>query len=98
MTTAKKIEVPNVVEIGAIRGCDLSAFKTVDGKAYFWGFAYGSLMTDPVVTEFSSLNDLFASLDSPMMLNPVMLDLKQQVVVEKLARSFDDTVKFFPMR
>ena len=92
--TPKKLEIPNVVDIGVVRGCSLSAFKTTENKVYFWGFAYGHLIPEPVRTEFSSLEELFASLDTPVMLMPVQSDLKQpESVIEKLRRSFDDQVK-----
>ena len=87
-----KIEVPNVVDIGALGGCTVSAFKTTDGKIYFWGFAYGLLVPEPVATKFTSLSELFASLDVPMLLKPLEFDVREPTL-EKLRLSFDDQVR-----
>ena len=63
------------------------------GKIYFWGFAHGNFTKDPVATEHSSFDELFRSLDPPMILPPVMEpELNQPIMMEKLRRSFDDSV------
>lgn len=94
VATPQLIDVTNVMEIGVVRGCSVSAFKTTEGKVYFWGFAYGHLIPGPVVTEFSSLDELFASLDTPAVLRPLQFDLRPpEVLSEKLRQSFDDQVK-----
>ena len=86
------VEVPNnVAGMGAIRGCSVSALKTTKGKVYYWGWAYGHDVADPVLTRFDTVKELFASLDSPMMLEPVTSELKQPIA-EKLKLSFDDRV------
>ena len=80
------------MDIAAICGCSISALKTADGKVYFWGYAYGHLFRDPEPTNFTSLPELFASIDSRVMLQPLKIDVKQPTVVEKLIQSFDDQV------
>ena len=85
--------IQDVVDIGAIHGCRVSAMMTKEGKVYFWGFAYGLQIPNPVVTEFNSMAELFASLDSPMMLKPLELDVKP-TRLEKLRLSFDDKVSY----
>ena len=91
--TPKKIEVRNIAFIGATRGCTISAFQTAKRKVYFWGFAHGHDIPDPVLTKFTTMADVFASLDIPVMLEPLVLDLKQPVT-EKLKLNFDDKVCF----
>lgn len=94
--TPKHMNVPDVVDIAVVRGCSVSAFKTIQGKVYFWGYAYGVLIPEPVATEFSSLDALFASLDVPVLLRPLRFDLKlPEVLSEKLRQNFDDEVKHF---
>ena len=88
----KKIDVPNVVDIKATRGCTVSALKGADERIYFWGFAYGQFTKKPVATKHSSFDELFNSLDPPMMLQPFELHLKQPVIVDKLRQRFDDNV------
>ena len=90
----KKIELANVKDIAAVRGCSVSVAKTTDGKIYFWGFAYGHLIPEPILTTFSSMDEVFASLDSPMMLKPVQPGLRQPALGERLGASFDDEVKW----
>ena len=90
--TPSKIEKPNIVDIGAVRGCSVSSFKTTEDKIYFWGFAYGLTIPNPVPTKFASMVELFASLDIPMMLKPVEFDVKQPVL-ENLMLSFDNAVR-----
>ena len=83
------------MDIGAVRGCAVSALKTSDGKVLFWGYAYGRLNSDPVATKFTSMEELFASLDTPMMLKPVEFEHTELTLVEKLKQSFDDKVSWF---
>ena len=90
----KKIDVENVVDVGAIRGCSISALRTAEGAVYFWGFAYGHLIPFPAVTKFASMTELFSSLDTPMMLEPIEFDWKQPAL-EKFGLSFDDKVGRF---
>ena len=87
-----KIEMQNVLDIAAINVCSISAFTTNEGKVCFWGSAYGLLIPDPVATKFNSMTELFASLDTPMMLEPVEFD-RDEPRLEKLRESFDDQVK-----
>ena len=87
----KKIEIPNVAFIGAIRGCGISALQTTKRKVYFWGFGCGHFIPEPAPTKFSTIAEVFASLDSPVMFEPVILDLKQ-AITEKLKLNFDDKV------
>ena len=89
--TPKKMKVPNVALIGAIRGCSISAFKTTEGEVYYWGFACGHYISEPVATKYSTMVKLFASLDSPVMLGPLKFDVKQPMM-EKLKLIFDDSV------
>ena len=96
--TPKQINVPNVTEVGVVRGCSVSAFKTTAGKVYFWGFAFGHLIPEPVATDYSSVDEFFASLDTPVMFRPVQFDVKPpKIVMEKLRVSFDDQVKLVLM-
>ena len=90
--TPKKVQVPNVIDIAATRGSCATAFRTTENKVYLWGFAYGNLMPKPVVTEFTSLTELFLSLDSPVMLKAMEMDLNNQPWMEKLKLTFDDKV------
>ena len=90
----KKIRIFNVKDISAIRGCSVSCVETMEGKVYFWGFANGHVIPEPTLTNFSSMDEVFASLDCPMMLKPVHPQLKQPAFAEKLSASFDDKVKF----
>ena len=90
----RKVAIRDVADIGAIRGCSISALTTNEGKVYFWGFAYGHFIRAPVLTKFDSMTELFASLDSPMMLKPVELDVKPSIG-DKLRSSFDDKVRTF---
>ena len=89
--TPNRIDTQNIVDIGAIRGCSISSFRTLDGKVYFWGFANGHYIPAPVATEFNSMTQLFLSLDTPAMLEPLESDWKEPVV-EKFGLSFDDKV------
>ena len=75
-----------------MRGCTISGLKTTDGKIYFWGYACGQVTKKPVATRYNSFDELFNSLDPPMMLQPLELHLKQSVVTEKLRQRFDDNV------
>ena len=93
IVTPVKIVVQNVVDIAAMNGCRISALKTADGQVYFWGFAYGVFISAPAATKFTSMAELFCSLDTPMMLKPVEFNLKQPRL-EKLRLSFDDSVKY----
>ena len=79
VATPRRMEVSNVESIGATRGCTISAFKTTEGKVYYWGFALGSNILEPVATKYSTMIELFASLDSPVMLGqgPLKFDLNQ---------------------
>ena len=90
VTIKQMTEIPNVVDIAAIRGCPVSAFKTAEGKVYFWGFAYGRLIPKPVLTEFGSLPEAFLSLDSPMILKSMEIELKKEPWVDILRVAFDD--------
>ena len=87
-----KIAVQNVVDIAAMNGCRISALKTADGQVYFWGYAYGVHISAPAATKFTSMAELFSSLDTPVMLKPVEFNLKQPRL-EKLRLSFNDSVK-----
>ena len=91
VVTPNRIDTRNIVDIGAIPGCSISSFQTGDGKVYFWGFANGHLIPDPVATKFTSMTELFLSLDTPAMLEPLETDWKEPVV-EKFGLSFDDKV------
>ena len=91
-----KIRVSNVVDIAAINRCHISALTTSEGKVYFWGYAYGHLISEPVATEFSSMAKVFASLDIPMMLEPVEFELKQQK--PKFRLSLDDQVRYLHLK
>ena len=92
------INVPNVAETGIARGCSVSAFKTTEGKVYFWGFAYDHHMPEPVAKGFSSLDALFASLENPVMLRPLQCNLKLiEVLADRLRQNFDDDVNQFPL-
>ena len=64
------VDLRNVVAIGAIRGSNVSACKTANGSVYFWGFAYGHRFEKPSLTRFRTIAEVFASLDSPKMLEP----------------------------
>ena len=89
------MRVQNVADIATMRGSSISALVTEEGKVFFWGFAYGHLIPEPVATEFTSMADLFASLDSPMMLEPVELGTNvKPSIVDKLRLSFDDKVSY----
>ena len=77
--TPTKIDIPNIVFIGATRGCTISAFQTAKRKVYFWGVACGHELPHPVPTQFSTINEVFASLDFPVLLEPLVFDLKQQL-------------------
>ena len=90
--TPTKVEICNVRDIATIRGCSVSSLETMEGKVYFWGFAYGHLIPEPVLTAFSSMDELFASLDSPIMLKPVQPEMQQPTVTDRLGASFDDEV------
>ena len=92
--TPTKVSVQNVVDIAAANGCYISALKTTQGKVYFWGFAYGIPIPKPVLTNFTSMEELFSSLDTPQMLKPVESDLERPRL-EKLGLGFDDRVKLF---
>ena len=92
VVTPTRMEVPNVELIGATRGCSISAFKSMEGKVYYWGFAFGHYISEPAATKYRTLTELFASLDSPMMLGPVKFDLDQQLT-EKMKLVFDDSVR-----
>ena len=92
VVTPRRMEVPNVESIGATRGCSISAFKTTEGKVYYWGHALGHYISEPVATKYSTLIELFASLDSPMMLGPVEFHVNQPMT-EKLKLVFDDSVR-----
>ena len=83
--------IGDVAFVGATRGSSISAYETTKGTVYFWGFAYGHYIPMPVPTKFSSIPELFASLDKPIMLEPITLGFKQPVV-EKLKAHFDDKV------
>ena len=91
IVTPIRIRLRNVVDIGAVRACTISAFRTKKGKVFFCGFSNGHLTPDPVATEFTSMVELFASLDSPAMLEPLEVDVKQ-TRMEKLRLNFDDKV------
>ena len=85
-----------MVDIGVVRGCSMSAFKTTEGKVYFWGFAYGHLLQEPVATKFTSLYALFASLDTPVVFRAAKFNLERpSVLIRKMKLSFDDHVKLF---
>ena len=86
-----RIRAENIVDIGAIRGCQISAFETAGGEVYFWGFAYGHRIPDPVLTRFTSMTDLFLSLDTPILLEPMEFVWKEPTL-EKLGLIFDDKV------
>ena len=92
VATPKKMEVPNVELVGATRGCSISVFKTTEGKVYYWGFAFGHYISEPVATKFNTLTELFASLDSPVLLEPLKFKLNQPMT-EKLKLVFDDSVR-----
>ena len=95
--TPIKIETQNIMDIGVVRGCRISAFTTAEDKVYFWGFAYGLSIPDPVATEFTSMAELFASLDTPMMLGSVEFHVKQSVL-ENLKLAFNDAVSNWVIR
>ena len=92
VATPTRIEVPNVKCIGATRGCSISAFKTTEVKVYYWGFAFGHYIAKPVATKYNTIIELFASLDSPMMLGPVTFDMNQPTT-EMLKSIFADSVR-----
>ena len=86
------METSNIASIGASRGCSISAFQTTEGKVYYWGFALGHYTAEPVATKYKTMIELFASLDSPIMLGPLTFDMNQPMT-EKLKLVFDDSVK-----
>ena len=86
------MEMSNIASIGASRGCSISAFQTTEGKVYYWGFALGHYIAEPVATKYSTIKELFASLDSPVMLGPVKFD-RNQPMTEMLKLIFDDIVR-----
>ena len=89
----KKIDISNIAFIGAIRGCGISTFQTTKRKVYYWGFACGHYIREPAPTKFSTIAEVFASLDSPMMFEPLTLDQKQSIP-EKLKLNLGDKVLF----
>ena len=92
--TPLKIAVPyDVALIAAIRGCSISAFKTNSGRVYYWGYAFGHHVFEPVATKYEHIIRLFASLDSPMMVGPVRCHVNQPMT-EKLKLIFDDSVSY----
>ena len=95
LTPLKVKQIQNVVDIGAMLGSSVGALQTSEGVVYFWGFAYGQAIPDPVVTEFISMTELFASLDFPIMLEPLEVNGKYSSRLERLRQSFDNTVRLF---
>ena len=95
VTTPRRMEVSNVESIGATRGCSISAFKTAEDKVHYWGFALGRYISEPVATKYRTMIELFASLDSPMMLGPIKFDLNRPMT-EKLELIFNDSVRPAP--
>ena len=81
-----------VEDVGALWNCGLSVCKTDGGAVYFWGFHFGKHVMEPRRTEFSTMDDVFASLDIPLMLNPVKFDLMERNLSEKMELAFDDAV------
>ena len=94
----KQIGIESVVDIGAVRGCGISAFKTSDRRVFFWGYAYGHDIPDPIATNFTSMKELFASLDNPVMLKPVELEQRPPAMMEKFKEKFDDKVFWVPLK
>ena len=90
------VEVGNVATLGATRGSSVSACKTTKGKVYYWGVAYGHFTIAPLPTRFRTIAELFKSLDTPIMMEPLTFDLKQRIT-EKLKLSFDDKVKQYKL-
>ena len=89
------VNVQNVAAIGATRGSNVSVCKTAKGKVYFWGSAYGHKFAKPLPTKFTTIAEVFTSLDSPIMLEPLTFHLAQPFI-EKLSLmmklNFDDKV------
>ena len=86
------VDVQNVVAIGASRGSSVSACKTMKGKVYYWGSVNGHWVEDPLPTRFKTVAEVFMSLDSPIMLEPLRFDLSRPII-GKLKLCFDDKVK-----
>ena len=95
ITVPTEIEMRTVVDIGASRNCSISTAETVDGKVYFWGRAYGLLIPNPVLTKFRTMAEVFASLDTPMMLEPMEFPENEPIMLDKFRQSFDDQVNLF---
>ena len=94
-----KITTEKVLDVAATRDCTISAFTTIGCHVFFWGFAYGLHIPDPILTKFATMVELFASLDAPMLLEITLLEPMENpenepVRVEKFRQSFDDHVNF----
>ena len=80
-----------MADIGASCGCNISGFKTLEGTVFFWGCV---LWTGNPGSSCNSTLQLFACLDTPVMLKPLELELRAPAWVDKFKQSFDIKVLF----
>ena len=81
-----------VEDIAALSSCSLSVCKTEDDTVHFWGYHYGTHILRQKKTKFSTMDQVFAALDVPLMLNPLKFDCLGQPFSEKMELAFNDTV------
>ena len=86
------VKITDVDDIAALRGYGLNVCKSRDGNVYFWGCRYGKHFSNPRETRFTTMDEVFASLDVPLLLKPLQFDCIGQDFSQRMELAFNDAV------
>ena len=65
LSTLNKLSVFRFIEVAASHYAHISCAMTETGKVYMWGQARGQSITSPLLTQFTSTDDVFAAFSAP---------------------------------
>lgn len=82
------------IEVAASHYAHISCAMTETGKVYMWGQARGQSITSPLLTQFTSTDDVFAAFSAPPITwrTNTVNQMKGSRVINCIANSFDDVV------
>ena len=83
----------NVVDVAATRDCEFSVIQTNNTTIYFWGKWHKKNVDDPQVACLSTIDEVFAAADPPVLYGTVEFPGRGQRISDKMKAAFDDKVR-----
>lgn len=87
-------DLGKVVDMATTRGCRFSVLKTIS-TVYFWGEWYQMNISIPRATSFSTMEEVFAAADPPVLCRTVEFHGRGQRISDTMKAAFDDQVRTF---